>query len=136
MTKKEELRTELIEDLSNLSELFCTVVEALDGYNGFADGHRIYDMYDLDDLFYGMSPTDIIRAINYEDFNINDNYIVDTIYGLESTWNKAEYYYDTFSCEEVLNELAYNNNYTCIDFLEEDWPEFWDMLMEYINIED
>ena len=100
----EELYNRAVEMLDDYDDLFVDMVNELDSYNGFADGYRCYDMGELDDLFCGCSIGDFLDKIT-EDFNHRDNYIVDTIYGLESTDYVEDVYRDNTNSEEVLDAL-------------------------------
>lgn len=44
---------------------------------------RIYGMYEIDDLFYDVKASDFLDKLS-GDFNHNDEYFKDSIYGLES----------------------------------------------------
>lgn len=104
MTKYSELITEAIEELKNNDELFVDMVNELDSWNGFADGFRCYPMYELDELFGGCSLSEFLDKLG-EDFNIRDNYIVDTIYGLESTDYPEDVYRDNVDEGELLDNI-------------------------------
>jgi len=111
MSKLEELRARAIEMLEDDDELFCDMVEELDGWNGFADGFRCYPMWEVDDLFSRVS--DFLDKCN-SDFNPKDNYFVETVYGIESTDYREEVYRDNTDSEEVLEHVIDYRNHLYI----------------------
>lgn len=100
----EELREKAIEMLEKDDDLFVDMVNELDCWNGFADGFRGYPMCELDDLFCDTPPTELLRMIT-DTFNVNDEYFIETIFGLESTDNLAEDYRDNVFTDELLDEI-------------------------------
>lgn len=122
--KYAELIEKAVEMLENNDDLLCEVVDELDSWNGFADGFRAYDMYELDDLHNGMKLSEFLSRIT-PDFNLNDNYFYYSIYGLESTDNKALLYRDNTDCGEVLDNILEYRNHLYINN-----KEFEDLLEE------
>lgn len=104
MTKWEKIYKEALEMLNNDDDLYVEMVNELDSWNGFADGFRCYPMDEIDDLFYGVTIGDFLDKLT-ADFNHRDNYLVDTIYGLESTDYPVEVYKDNTTTEEVLDTV-------------------------------
>ena len=96
--------TQAIEELKNNDELFVDMVNELDSWNGFADGFRCYPMYELDELFAGCSLSDFLDKLG-DNFNVRDEYMVDTIYGLESTDYPEEVYRDNVDEGELLDNI-------------------------------
>ena len=126
----EELRQAAIEMLEDDDSLFIECVNELDDWNGFADGYRCYDMYDLDDIYGNMSLSEFLDIIT-EDFNNRDNYFYQSIYGLESTDFPEDLYRDNTSEEEVLdNVIDYYNHLSISD------SDFTDLVEEIIDYED
>ena len=126
----EELRQAAIEMLENDDDLFVECVNELDSWNGFADGYRCYDMSEFNDLFYGTLPLDVIDKVTSE-FSTNDNYFVDTIYGIESTDFPEDVYRSNTDEEEVLdNVIDYYNHLSISD------SDFNDLVEEIINYEE
>lgn len=66
------------------TELFADCLESLDNYNCILSEDRYFHMAEFDDLFCGCSPSDIAEKIVNTDFNPNDSYFKEGIYGLES----------------------------------------------------
>jgi len=91
MTNYNELRNALIEELKNNDDLFVDMINELDSWNGFADGFRAYPMYELDDLFCDCKVSDFLEKIT-DCFNLHDEYMIDTIYGLDSTNDIVDHY--------------------------------------------
>lgn len=102
--KKKELIEKAIE-LLNDSDIFCQCVEELDSWNGFADGFRCYPMYELDDLFCDCKVSDFLQKVDTDNFNLSDDFFIDTIYGLQSTDDAYSTYMDYTDAGEVLDNL-------------------------------
>ena len=117
-----------MDELENNDELFVDMVNELDGWNGFADGYRAFPMYELDDLFGGCSVSEFLDKLA-SGFNHNDEYLVDTIWGIDSTNNIAELYRDHTSAGEVLDEII--NNYNHIYFNDSDFEELIDNIVNF-----
>lgn len=128
MKKYEEMIRKAISMLENDDELFCDMVNELDSWNGFADGFRCYRMDELDELFYGCSLTDFLDKISVGNFDLNDEYFVDTIYGLETVNDMAEHYRDNVDTGELLDEIIENSGHIwCYD------DEFEELINDIIN---
>lgn len=73
-----------------IASIICEADESqvIELHNTYCDRHlyegRFYSMLDLDEVLCGKSPSEVISALS-SNFNINDYYFIDTIYGLEST---------------------------------------------------
>ena len=128
----EELYNRAIEMLDDYDDLFVDMVNELDSWNGFADGYRCYDMSELDDLFCGCSIGDFLDKIT-DDFNHRDNYIVDSIYGLESTDFIEDVYRDNTSSEEVLDALLDEIGTYFKPYFSD--SEFEDIIHELLNLD-
>lgn len=102
--KKKELIEKAME-LLNDSSIFCQCVEELDSWNGFADGFRCYPMNELDDLFCDCKVSDFLQKVDTDNFNLADDYFIDTIYGLQSTDDSYSTYMDYTDAGEVLDNL-------------------------------
>ena len=108
--KYAKLIEKAVNELEENDDLLCDMVDELDSYMGYADGFRAYDMWELDDLHCGMKLSDFLSRVT-KDFDLRDNYFYYSIYGLESTDNKAVLYRDNTDCGEVLdNILEYRNH--------------------------
>lgn len=73
-----------------------------DLYNSYAEtscNELIFEMGEIDDVLCGLSPREVINSLS-SSFNINDDYFIDTIYGLDS--------FDSISdCEHIdLTQVA------------------------------
>lgn len=130
---KEMLYKELIEkameELNNNDELFVEMVNELDSWNGFADGYRAFPMYELDELFSGCSVSEFLDKLA-SGFNHNDEYLVDTIWGIDSTNDIAELYRENTDAGEVLDEII--NHYNHIYFSD---SEFGELISDIVNYE-
>lgn len=123
-----ELIEKAMNELKNNDELFVEMVNELDGWNGFADGYRAFPMYELDELFSGCSVSEFLDKLA-SGFNHNDEYLVDTIWGIDSTNDIAELYREHTSAGEVLDEIV--NNYNHIYFNDNDFEELIDNIVNY-----
>ena len=100
-----EIIEKMVEILETNEETFVRCVEELDSWNGFADGFRCFPMDQLDDLFYNCKVSEFLDQLDLSNFDLSDAYIVDTIYGLQSTNDVAEVYYDNLIVGDVIDEL-------------------------------
>lgn len=66
MKTLEELKNEAIEALENDDDLFCTMIDELDGWNGFADGFRCFPMFEIDELFSGCPISEFLDKLGYD----------------------------------------------------------------------
>ena len=110
MTRYDEMMDKAVKMLKENDNLFCDMVNELDGWDGFADGFRAYPMWELDELFGGMKLTDFLDIIT-TDFNPRENYFIDTIWGLESTDWLADHYRDNVHEEELLENIIEKRPY-------------------------
>lgn len=95
-------------------DIFIEAVKELCSWNGFVE-EECFSMDELDELYGHMKLGDFLNHIT-NDFNYNDNYFYETIYGLESCDDEAEHYRDCVTNEEVLNELIdYYNHVSLSD---------------------
>lgn len=100
---------------------FVTVIEELDSYNGYLGDDRYYNMDELDEMLYGLTPSEVLARTFYGgdddtkdangnrgEFNPNREYFYYNGYGnLVSTDYKDNYMYhldDYFINELIENE--------------------------------
>ena len=93
-------------------DIFCEAVKELCSWDGFVE-EECSPMDELDDLYGHMSLGDFLNHIT-SDFNYNDNYFYETIYGLESCDDEAEHYRDLVTNEEVLDKLIDDYNHVSL----------------------
>lgn len=95
-------------------DVFVEAVKELCSWNGFVE-EECFSMDELDELYGHMKLGDFLNHIT-SDFDHNDNYFFETVYGLESCDDEAEHYRDCVTNEEVLNELIdYYNHVSLSD---------------------
>ena len=111
---EEALRNKAEELIEEDDELFCHLVEELDNYNGFADGYRCFDMYELDDFYYNTPASKLLEDLT-EDFHKGDEWFYFSIWGLESTNDRTGLYKDHTDAEEVLDNILNNLHGVYID---------------------
>lgn len=107
MKKYEELMKQALQMLQDDGELFVDMVNELDGWNGYADGFRAWPMEELDDIFCGVTVSEFLQKLA-PGFNLNDAYMVDTIYGLDSTDNVEDLYRNNVDEGELLDNIIEN----------------------------
>ena len=73
---------EWIENEATDDELIDLVSE-VHNYNGWLEEYVFYDMEELDELFCGVKPTELLSKLG-DDFDVNDDGFFETMYGLES----------------------------------------------------
>lgn len=107
---KKDLRSEALEMLRTDDDLFVEMVNELDSWNGYADGFRCYPMWELDELFGDCKVSDFLDKIT-SSFDHNDEYMIDTIYGLDSTNDCASVYRNNIDEDYFLDDLIENKNH-------------------------
>lgn len=93
-------------------DIFVEAVKELSSWDGFVE-EECFPMDDLDDLYGHMSLGDFLNHIT-SDFDHNDNYFFETVYGLESCDDEADHYRDCVTNEEVLNKLIDDYNHVSL----------------------
>ena len=122
-------------------DVFVEAVKELCSWSGFVE-EECFPMGEIDEFYSHMKLGDFLNHIT-SDFDCNDNYFYETIYGLESCDDEAEHYRDCVTNEEVLDALIDNYNHVSLsdttfdglvevlydaDFgIEEDWNYEEDM---------
>lgn len=92
--------------------ILVEAVKELCSWDSFVE-EECFPMDDLDELYGHMSLGDFLNHIT-SDFNHNNNYFFETIYGLESCDDEAEHYRDLVTNEEVLDNLIDNYNHVSL----------------------
>lgn len=106
--RREYVRSKALDILANNDEAFCEAVEDLIFYNNFIE-EKCFPMEEIDEICYGMKPSEIINQMT-SDFDANDDYFYFSIWGLESTNDKAGLYRDKVDEDDVLDALEENYN--------------------------
>ena len=103
-TTKENIIADIIHLLENDEELFDSIIEELDSYNGYLGDNRYYCMDDFDEAFCHYRPTELAGRIAYGDFNPAHDYFCINAYGnLESSnWKDYTDFLDEYLIEELL----------------------------------
>ena len=57
------------------------MVQEVNSWDGSLEYYEYWDMEQLDDLFHGVKPTEILRMAHFGDFNWNDDYFTINAYG-------------------------------------------------------
>ena len=116
----------IIKYLEENEELFNRLIEELDSWNGCLGDDRWNNMDELNELLYGVEPTDIIRMTNHGDFDINDSYFRYDGYGdLESAYS-VDYtdHLDKYFVNELVSERSHINiNDSELEFMLESLEE-------------
>jgi hypothetical protein len=83
------------------------LVNSINSWNGELEDYRFFYMDELDDLFYGIKPTELLSKLA-DDFDKDAEGFKDTIYGLESC--NVEDIADDIRCNaEEVAESTINN---------------------------
>lgn len=134
MAKYDELIKKALEELKNDDDLFVDMIDELDGWNGYADGFRAWDMSEIDDFYCDCKASKLLEDLT-GDFNKCDNYFYFSIYGLESTDDKAELYRENVDEGELLDNIL--DNACHLDFWgHKDFEELLDEIEEARNEEE
>ena len=104
MMNYSELINAALRELKDNDDLFVDMVNELDSWDGYADGFRGYPMYELNDLFCDCKVSDFLDKLA-PGFNHTDEYMIDTIYGLDSTNDIAGVYRNNVDAENLLDEI-------------------------------
>jgi len=124
----EELRNQALEALKEDDDLFVDMVNELDCWNGYADGFRACPMYELDELFGSCTVSEFLDKLA-PGFNHHDEYMIDSIYGLDSTDDIVDHYRSNVWDDEILDEIIDNASH--LDFWNhDDFEELIDALQE------
>jgi hypothetical protein len=125
-TIKEQLKELLEQD----EQLFNAAVEELDSYNGYLGDNRYYSMDELNDLYSGTEPIEILQRAyfgrdndtwttdssgnkTYGEFNPNREYFTYNGYGNLISSNYKDY--SCFLDDYFINSLIENQNYLYLD---------------------
>lgn len=126
--KLENMKEKALEMLMEDNDLFCSMVEELDSWNGFADGFRCYCMSEIDDLCSGMKISDFLDSLT-SSFCAHDEYFYYSIYGLESTDDKTELYRENVYESDLLEEII--DKYSHLYFCNDEFEELIDSIVNY-----
>lgn len=126
--KLEEMKDAALEMIKNDDDLFCSMIDELDSWNGCADCFRCYDMAELDDLCSGMKISDFLDSLT-SSFCHNDEYFYYSVYGFESTDDKAALYRDNVYESDLLEEII--DNYNHLYFWNDEFKELIDAIVNY-----
>jgi len=123
-----EMIKKAVYELDNNDDLFVEMVNELDAWNGYADGFRAYPMYELDELFCDCKVSEFLDKLA-PGFNLRDEYMVDTIYGLDSTDDCAALYRDNVDTETLLDDIIDKRNH--LYFSDSDFETLIDEIINY-----
>lgn len=129
MTMYESLIAEAIERLESDDDLFIRCIEELDNWNGFADGFRAYPMWKLDDLFGDMKLSDFLDRLA-PGFNNRDEYMIDSIYGLDSTDDVADHYRSNVDEGELIDNLIDRYDDIDLEYIDSDFSKLIGYIIE------
>ena len=65
MRTNEEIKNAILAYFEENNEEFETVIEELDSWNGYLGDDRYYEMYELDELYTGTNPSEILTRAFY-----------------------------------------------------------------------
>lgn len=131
----DEMMEKALDILKNDDDTFTACVDELDSWNGFADGFRCYEMCEIDDLHSGLSIGEFLDRLT-GDFCKNDNYFYYSIYGLESTDDKAELYRNNVDEGDVLDAIIENYSNIDLAWIDGDFDDLINDIVEYSEDDD
>ena len=121
---EKKIYTWIMEEATDIE--FNELITEVNNYDGALGEYRFYYMDELDELFYGVKPTELLSKLE-DNFDVRDEGFTDTIYGLESC-----------SLEDAMDE-ARNNVQEVVDAvmnaIETDNIYLPDSLKEYLEEE-
>lgn len=146
MTNKEQITNKIIEYFNDNEDIFNECIEELDNYNGYLGDNRYYLMEELNELYNGQEPIEILyRAFYGRD---DDTWTTDSngnkIYG-EFNPNREYFYFNGYgnlvssNCKDYsdkldhyfIEELSENRQYIdSIDNDDDELKELFDELEE------
>lgn len=130
MSRYSDLIAKAIQELKDNDELFTSCVDELDSWNGFADGFRCYEMWEIDELCHGMKLSEFLDQLR--DFKSTDNYFYFSIYGIESTDSKIDLYRDNVDEGELLDNLIKKYSDIDIKWIDSDFDDLINSIVEII----
>ena len=104
--------------------------EIVDVWNNYCESNRYTDEIimpnDIDDILSGLKPSEVLNAIDLEEYSVNDEFIKETIYGIKS-FNYAVDHIDFDDLKEYifenLDDLGNSDIEDLIDEFEEELEE-------------
>ena len=82
---------------------------------------RVFNMYELDDIFYDSKASDVLNKIDWGSFNLNDEYFIFNGYGLlESSDDLADFVYIDDLARYIVNNDETFDNAELEELFEED----------------
>ena len=133
--KYSEMIEKALDMIKTNDDLFVDLVNELDSWDGFADGFRGYHMYELNDLFCDTKVGDFLDMLA-SDFSHNDEYLIDSVYGLSSCEDLAAYYRDNVDDGELLDNIIDKYNHLDLDWIDADFSELIENIVNYDDDQD
>ena len=93
----EEITADIIEYFEKNEDTFAACIEELDSYNGYLGDNRYYSMDELDELYKGVEPSEILRRAYYgrDDDTFTTDSNGERTYG-EFNPNREYFYYNGY----------------------------------------
>jgi hypothetical protein len=114
------------------SDLLVEVCEELDSWDGFLGDDRCYSMDEIDEILGDRKPSELLNMVS-SDFDSSCLYFYFSMYGLESCDDRADFYLDCHSHEEILDEYLdkyfrcdLSREYDNFETLAEEWNDYTD----------
>lgn len=123
---REQTIKKIIEYFTENAEIFTRCIEELDSYNGYLNDDRYYSMDELDELYNGTDPLEILRRAyygrdddtwttdsrgdkTYGEFNPNREYFYYNGYGnlVSSDYKDYSAHLDEYAIESMSENRAY-----------------------------
>lgn len=130
MTKAEEMKAELLQWLDENEDVLSDILEQMDDWDGYLGEDRCWPMSMLDDVFYGASVFDILHGIDFSEFDEDDEYYYDSIWGIRSVDNRYDVYKDYITQGLIDNIIDRRGRLRLDDEFEEMLDDYEECLAE------
>lgn len=145
MTKGEAIKN-ILEYFKENEDAFNECIEELDSYNGYLNDGRYYEMWELNELYRGCDPEELLRRAfyGYDEETWTEDSHGQRVYG---AFNPNRYYftfngYGNFVSADYKDYSALLDEYFVSD-LAENWGHLWNdndeleaLMQEYEDAED
>lgn len=88
-------------------EQLAEMVREVNGYDGSLENYEYREMEELNELLYGVEPTEILRMAHFGEFNWNDEYFQINVYGNLDSYRELQV---TIELEDNQDEIIAHYN--------------------------
>ena len=135
MTKYDELIKQALKMLDD-DELFVKCVDECIRWDGTYQDDEVFDMDELDEMFYGVSLHDFLNQVDFHDFDLSkDFWMYDRNGNVITVDSKIDVYRDITDNEELLDNLIEKYSHLDINWIDRDLDELLDEITSYTEDE-